>query len=329
VARKHRDVLCPHPERRKFERDHIEAVVEVRPESSLFDHIPKVPVRRRNHADIHLPAHCRAHRLDLSVLEYPEEDLLKTGTDIAYLIEEHRAAVGHFKNTLLVPHGPCESTLDVAKKLALQERLRQRRAVDGQEGLLGPDAVEMYGPRDKFLPRSRLAQDEYGRPGVLDLLYGLIDLDHRFTVAHEVPETVLLFQLVPEKAIVVDKGLLVEDLPHDKTDLLKVEGLCYVVLRPFLHRFDRRVDGRIGSDDDNTRVPRQFLDRPQDIHAVYPRKFEIGYNEVIDRVLYHRHGRIARFGCIDRVSFAGHNLLQGMSELRVVFNNKNACRVQS
>ncbi|OPX95595.1 MAG: hypothetical protein A4E60_03571 [Syntrophorhabdus sp. PtaB.Bin047] len=295
----------------------------------MFDHILKFPVRRRNHAHVDLPAYCRSHGLDLSVFEHPEEDLLKTWTDIAYLIKEYRAAVGDFKDALLVPHGPRESTLHIAEKLAFEERLRQRRTIDGQEGFLGPDAVEVYGPRDKLFPGSRFTKDKYGCPGVLDLFYGLVDLNHSLAVAHKVAEAVLLFQLVPEKAIVVDKGLLIKDLPHDKPDLVKIEGLCYVILRPLFHRFDRRVDGRIGSDDDNTRVPRQFLDRPQDIHAVYPRKFEIGYNEVIDRVLYHRHGPIACLSRIDRVPFAGHDLLQGTPELRVVFNDENACRVQS
>src|SRR5581483_11753292 len=75
------------------------------------------------------------------------------------LVEEERPAVGardQARGTL----GARERAGDVAEQLALDDRVRERAAVDGDEGLPLARAVVVDRLRDELLARARLAADE-------------------------------------------------------------------------------------------------------------------------------------------------------------------------
>src|SRR5262249_33489765 len=70
---------------------------------------------------------------DLARLQEAQQLHLDVLVQLADLVEEQRAAVGHLEQPLVIAVGPGEGALAVAEQLALDEVLRQRPAVDRHE----------------------------------------------------------------------------------------------------------------------------------------------------------------------------------------------------
>src|SRR5262245_25127770 len=149
-----RDVLAPVPQRRDLEPEDVEAVEEIRPELALFDGGLEVPVRRRDAAEVHLDRAVAAHTRDLPFLEDAQEIRLRLERDVADLVEEDRPAVGDLELPLPSILRPRERSLLVAEQLALEERLGQRAAVDGDERVVSSAARVVDRAGDVLLPRA-------------------------------------------------------------------------------------------------------------------------------------------------------------------------------
>ena len=74
-----------------------------------------------------------ADPLELALLQHAQQLGLERRRDLADLVEEQRAAVGQLEAALAGVDGAGEGALLVAEQLGLQQRLRQRRAVDLDE----------------------------------------------------------------------------------------------------------------------------------------------------------------------------------------------------
>src|SRR5262249_47187744 len=127
------DVLAPVPERGELDRDDVEAVVKIFAERARADALLEVAVRRRDDAHVHRALLRRADRAHRAALEDVEELGLERGRHLADLVEEDRAAVGLDEKARARARRAGERALHVAEELALEERLRQRRAVHGHE----------------------------------------------------------------------------------------------------------------------------------------------------------------------------------------------------
>ena len=68
------------------------------------------------------------------LLEHAQQLHLQRQRQLADLVEEERAAVGRLEETRLVADGAGEGALHVAEELGLEQVLRDRRAVDRDEG---------------------------------------------------------------------------------------------------------------------------------------------------------------------------------------------------
>src|SRR5207244_2037823 len=98
------------------------------------------------------------------------------------LIEEQRPAPGNLELPLLALMGPGERALLVAEELRLDERVRDRSAVDGDERLVASGAELMNRPGHDFLAGAGLALHEDRERGVgllLDLPDDLLHLPGR------------------------------------------------------------------------------------------------------------------------------------------------------
>src|SRR5690606_16106494 len=82
---------------------------------------------------------------------------------LRYLVEKERALVREFELTRLGSHCSGEGTSLVTKELAFDERGRNRRAVDLDEGLVSAirEAVDLKGR--ELLARAALSADEHRR----------------------------------------------------------------------------------------------------------------------------------------------------------------------
>ncbi len=91
-----------------------------------------------------------------------------TGVRLGDLVEEERAAVGFLEQALARADGAGERAARVAEQLALEQRLADRRAVDGHERARRALAVGVHRARDQLLAGAALARDQHGRVGRRD-----------------------------------------------------------------------------------------------------------------------------------------------------------------
>ena len=108
-----------------------------------------------------------------------------SGGHVADLVEEERAAVALLELADPLAVGPGERALLVAEQLALQQALRDGRAVDRQERLVGPLAVLVDGPGDQLLAGAALAEDQHRHVLRGDPADRLVHLLHRRAAADQ------------------------------------------------------------------------------------------------------------------------------------------------
>ena len=127
------DVLLALAQRRQLDRHDREPIVEILAKLSVADELPEVLVGRRQDAHVDLDEHVAADRLDLALLDHAQQLVLHLGRDVADLVEEERAARRLAEQAAPRPLRAGEGALLVAEQLRLDQRRRQRRAVEGHE----------------------------------------------------------------------------------------------------------------------------------------------------------------------------------------------------
>src|SRR5256714_2453795 len=127
------DVAVALAQRRQRDLDAADAVVEVLAEASLLDGRFELAVRGGDDADVGGAVGGVADAPKLAVLQETEKLRLGRQRQLADFVEEERAAVGGLDEAGAVAVGAGEGAANAAEQLALDERFRQRRAIDGGE----------------------------------------------------------------------------------------------------------------------------------------------------------------------------------------------------
>src|SRR5437868_6937778 len=104
-----------------------------------------------------------ADALEGLLLEHAQHLGLGRRWHVADLVEEEGAAVALLELADAAAVGAGEGALLVAEQLALQQVLRDGRAVEGQERRLGPWAVLVDGAGDDLLAGAALPRDQHGK----------------------------------------------------------------------------------------------------------------------------------------------------------------------
>ena len=153
-----RNVLAALAQGGQIDRHHVEAVVEVLAETGGLDLLEQVAVAGGDHAGVDADGLRVAHALELVLLEHAEQLHLQLGRGGVDLVEKDGAGMGGLEASGAVVDGPGEGAADVAEELAFQEVLRQRPAVDADEGAAAAraEAVDRLG--NQLLAGARLAQ---------------------------------------------------------------------------------------------------------------------------------------------------------------------------
>ena len=166
VAEQRDDVLAAFPERRQPHGDGGQSVVEVAAEPAGVALGAQVAVRRRQQPEGGaLPARA-ADRLVGALLDDAQQRGLQVGGQLADLVEEERAAVGHLEGAGPGGARAGERALHVPEELAARQRRDDRRAVQQHE-LAAPGAcVELvHEAGHDLLPRARLPRQQHRRRG--------------------------------------------------------------------------------------------------------------------------------------------------------------------
>ncbi len=163
VPRQGKDVVPAFPQRRYVQRDHIDPVVEIAPETTLGDELVQVPVCRCDQPEIG-PDDLRAAKpLEVLFLECPQEFRLHLEGHVSYFVEKEGTPVGEFEFAgLALCLGAGECPPFIPEELALDEVLGYGRAVDANEGIEPARASLVNGLGEELLAGSTLPGDQYG-----------------------------------------------------------------------------------------------------------------------------------------------------------------------
>src|SRR5262249_35761723 len=144
-----------------------------------------------------------------------------------------------------------EGALLVAEDLALEERLGDRRAVDGHEGPRAPRRALVDGPRGELLAGAALAQEEHGSRRWRGEVDEAIDLLHGLALADEPAMSPQRLDALAEHRHLAERLRLLQAPVDEDPQPRRVHRLGQVIVRAALHRGDRGLDGAVSGEDDH------------------------------------------------------------------------------
>src|SRR5437762_222353 len=194
------DVFGALAERWKRDRKDVEAVEEVFTELPRGQGVGGRTVRGGNDPAGHVELLAAADATERIVLQDPQELGLHRNLHLCDLVEEEGAPVGELEAAEPPLDRSREGAALMSEDLALDERLGNGGAVDGDERALTAVGALVDRPRDQLLAGAALAVDEDRRAAGGGQLDPPICLLHALRLAGELSEGALLLELVPEEA---------------------------------------------------------------------------------------------------------------------------------
>ena len=155
------NVLPPLPEGRNPDLDDVEPKEEVLPEPASSHFVVDVAIRRGHEADVYGDRLYPADPAYGALFHGPKELRLKTGVQLAHLVEEERAAVSGLEETLLRNLSSGEGTPVIAEELGLQQTLGNCGAIDREEWSSPTTATPLNRPGNSLLPGPAFAEDQH------------------------------------------------------------------------------------------------------------------------------------------------------------------------
>ena len=128
-----------------------------------------------------------------------------------------------------------------------------------------PVAVEMQTARDQFLASAAFPLDQNGTVSVGDFIDEIVNLLHLPARADDVLEAITILQLLPQINVLPQGRLIIERALHRHLQLVDLKRLGHVIIRAYLHRFDRRLDRGVGRDQNHRRLPMMLAHMPQHV----------------------------------------------------------------
>jgi len=199
------NVLGAFSKRWQVDLNDAHTVVEVFTKCAVVDHLAEVAIRRGD--DTHVDGdHARAtDALHLPRFEHAQELGLKADVELADLIQEQRAAIGHLEAPLLAVGGASERAAFVTEQYAFDEIGRDGAAVLNDERSLRAFGRAMNGAGDELLAGAGFPANEHGQVGCSNLLENRKNLAH----SHAVPDEIIEF-LAPAEVDLDRPGAVLE-----------------------------------------------------------------------------------------------------------------------
>src|SRR6185369_7058773 len=137
-----RDILAALPQSRDRDMDDGDPEVKVLPKDALGDRLPEVSVGGRDDADVDPLRLASPDHHELPGLDHPQQLGLQVGSQLGDLVDEDRARVSLREDALSARDGAGERALDVSEEMTLDQPFGDRRAVEGDEGMIAAWAGE-------------------------------------------------------------------------------------------------------------------------------------------------------------------------------------------
>ena len=160
-CKKH-DVAPAVVKRRKVNREHVQAVVEVFAELSLLHELFQIPAGRRDEADVDFDLFVASDAREGAFLNEAQEFDLNRLAEVTDFIKEECSAVCGFGASAAGADRSGERALFVSEEFAFDEVVGEGCAVDADERFVAPFALLLDCAGDEFLSCSGCAADEDG-----------------------------------------------------------------------------------------------------------------------------------------------------------------------
>src|SRR5437879_4916837 len=247
-----RNILFMFPQRREINGHDVQPVIEVLAKRPLLERFTQITIGCRNQPHVHFQGSRSAQVLELTFLQNAKQFHLRGRRHIADLIQKQSALVRQLELAGLAGRGSCERSLFVAEQLALQQVLRNSRAVDFDERARRPPRDLVNGARDQVLSDAAFSTQQHG--GVrsrhsLDLSQHVLHLwaardDIRMLIAlplQPFPKRAILFAQTPDIQLFVDHH----------AHFVERKRLQHIIAGSGFHGFYGSFDSAKGSHDDD------------------------------------------------------------------------------
>jgi hypothetical protein len=203
------------------------------------------------------------------------------------------AAVGDLEQAQLVALGAGKGALAVAEQLAFDQVFRDRRAVDGNEGLVAALAALVDLARHQFLAAAAFAKNQHAGivgGGGIDQA---VDAFLRLRLADDLAAFLVGTALLAQPLVLGGQLVIAERLFHHAAQLDGVERFLHVIVGAFLEGGDGGLDGgKTGNKHDlNLGVAR--LDELEQVEAVGAGHAQVGEDDG-DVVVFQELHRLVR-----------------------------------
>ena len=319
------DILAPLAQRRHLDRNHAQPKVQVLAEFPRGDQGLEVLVGRRDHARLELERLDAADPVELALLQHAQQLGLQLDRQVADFVEEDRAGVGHLEFAGAPLGRAGERAALVPEQLALEQAMRNRGAVDGDERRAPSRRFEMNRARDQLLAGAALAAEQDGRVVGDHAPDQLINFLHRGAAADYLAADQLAIDLVLQ-AIQV-RGLRADfnralDGGRDQVEI--GERLGQVVVRAALHRLDRVVHRAGGGDHDDQRADAFAMRGRQHVESAGARHDDVEQGDVESIAAQRRERGRAVDGLVDAMAVGFKPMAQNEADGGIVVGDQNS-----
>ena len=216
---------------------------------------------------------------------------------------------------------PRERPLGIAEELGLHQRLGDRGAVEGHEGLVAALARPVDRLREHLLAGAARPADEHTGPAVRHQPRLAEQLLHHRTAGHQLPPPLL--SLVAGDHLLAGAAADPDRPLHLLDHLAPVEGLGEEGEHPAAGGRDRVRDGPVGRQHQNGQRRSALVDRLEELQPVHAFHAQVGQHRLRPVHLEPGEGfRPARRG--DRLEAGGlQPQFQQLQDVRVVIDQEN------
>ena len=263
---------------------------------------------------------------EAAILQHAQNLGLRVHAHGRDLVEEERAAVGHFEQALLGRDGGGKRAFYVAKKRGLEQLRRHGAGVDGHERLVVARGVGVDGLGNDLLARAALALNQNRRPAGRDLRHEVEDAQHALALAHDVREVVALLEGALELKVFFLGAVAGDGRANVGKQFLVVPGLLDEVFRAGADGLDHVVHGAVGRDHDDGQIGLALLELRQQLDAALAGQRQIEEHEIEALAIEELQSLLAVAGSFDDIVFKTEQHLQRLANAGLVVDHQDGGR---
>ena len=245
------DVVDSLAQRRNLHRHAVQPVVEVLAKATRRDLGGEVLVRRGHHADVDASGAILADSTDLAGFERAQQLGLHHRAHLADLVEEKRASVGGLDETEAALGRAGERAALMTEQLALEERVRDRAAIDDDEWLLAACRQAVDQPGHQLLAGSALALNQHGGIGRRHTLHASEQRAHAGAGRHQRRGARLAAHQPLQRRVLATQRAVLHRPPQHRRELREPARLGQVVVGARSHPGHRPFDGAVPGEQDD------------------------------------------------------------------------------